>query len=264
MKKNDFAYCFKLTIPILFGYISIGIPFGLLVTQAGYPWYLAAIMCLTMYTGSGQYIAIGLFAANAPLKVIIVAQIMTAVRHIFYGLSLMTKFKQAGKWKPYLIFALTDETYALLTGTQPPAGMKPSTFYATISMLDESYWFIGSVIGAIAGSLIKYPLTGIDFALTALFAVILTEQILSSKDFVPPVIGLTTATAAIVLEKTGVIPQDNMLLVALVLGIAALMFAKRNQAEKTFSEKNELAEHADDLTNNSTDNITDNLTEAKK
>lgn len=228
MTKENLFKCLKLTSPIFFGYISIGIPFGLLVTQAGYPWWLAPIMGLTMYTGSGQYIAIGLFAAGAPLTEIIIAQLMTGCRHIFYGLSLMTQFKDTGKWKPYLIFALTDETYALLVGTKVPPGIKNSTFYGTISMLDQSYWILGSIIGAIAGSLIKFPLKGLDFALTALFAVILTEQIMSSKDFIPPVVGLTASAVAIILEKVHAIPSGNMLLVSLTLGIAALMIAKRS------------------------------------
>ena len=115
MNKYYFSQAVKITVPVFFGYIAIGIPFGIMVTTAHYPWYLAPIMSLTMYAGAGQYMAMGLFASGAPLTAIAVTQLFLNIRHIVYGLSLIEKFKDTGKWKPYLIFALTDETYALLT-----------------------------------------------------------------------------------------------------------------------------------------------------
>ena len=93
MEKSDFAKILKITSPIFFGYVSIGIPFGLMVAQAGYPWWLAPLMSVTMYTGTGQYIAIGMFAARAGLAQIMLVQVLVGIRHIFYGLSLLTKFK---------------------------------------------------------------------------------------------------------------------------------------------------------------------------
>ena len=102
MEKSDFAKILKITSPIFFGYVSIGIPFGLMVAQAGYPWWLAPLMSVTMYTGTGQYIAIGMFAAGAGLAQIMLVQVLVGIRHIFYGLSLLTKFKGVGKWKAFL------------------------------------------------------------------------------------------------------------------------------------------------------------------
>ncbi len=230
MNRETFSKILKLTSPIFFGYISIGIPFGLMVVQAGYQWWLAPLMCLTMFTGSGQYIAIGLFAVDAPFSAMIIAQIMTGIRHIVYGLSLITKFKNVGKWKPYLIFALTDETYALLTSCEVPEDVRPGTFYGVIALMDQCYWTLGAIIGAVAGTLINFPLEGIDFALTALFAVILVEQIRSSKNFVPAAIGLSTAIIAVLLGKAGIISDGNMLIAALSLGIGALMFTTRKKA----------------------------------
>ncbi|MBO7121883.1 MAG: AzlC family ABC transporter permease [Treponema sp.] len=226
MDKSTFAKIIRITSPIFFGYVSIGIPFGLMVARAGYPWWLAPLMSVTMYTGTGQYIAIGMFAAGAGLAQIMLIQVLVGIRHIFYGLSLLTKFTGVGKWKAFLVYALTDETYAVLCSVEAPADTKPGRFYATIAALDEFYWTLGATIGAVAGSLINFSFEGVDFALTALFCVILTEQILASKDFVPPLIGILTSVAAAVLERTGILPQGNMLLAALSFGIAALVLSK--------------------------------------
>ena len=120
MKKETFFKILKLTMPVFFGYIAIGIPFGIMLVKAGYPWWLAPVMSLTMYAGAGQFIAVGLFAKGVSLSEIAIAELMVNIRHIVYGLSLIKKFKDTGKWKPYLVFALTDETYALLTVTDLP------------------------------------------------------------------------------------------------------------------------------------------------
>ena len=233
MEKSDFAKILKITSPIFFGYVSIGIPFGLMVAQAGYPWWLAPLMSVTMYTGTGQYIAIGMFAAGAGLAQIMLVQVLVGIRHIFYGLSLLTKFKGVGKWKAFLIYALTDETYAVLCSVDAPAGQKPGPFFSAIAAMDLFYWTLGGTIGAVAGSLINFSFEGVDFALTALFCVILTEQILASKDFLPPAIGIASSVAAAVLERLGILPQGNMLLLSLSVGITALALAKNLSKPKT-------------------------------
>jgi 4-azaleucine resistance transporter AzlC len=215
---------FPVTIPVLFGYLAIGIPFGLMLVKAGYPWWLAPIMSACMYAGAGQYIAIGLFAAGAPLIGMLVTILMVNIRHIVYGLSLIGKFRTVGKWKPYLIFALTDETYALLTGVKVPENVKDGNFYGAIALLDQSYWIIGSVIGALAGKFIPYSFAGIDFALTALFAVLLLDQLRASKDILPVIIGLACAIAALILAG-----PSNMLIAALAAALAVLILVRGRQ-----------------------------------
>ena len=216
---------FPVTLPVLFGYLAIGIPFGLMLVKAGYPWWLAPVMSLSMYAGAGQYIAIGLFAARAPFAGMLVTMLMVNIRHIFYGLSLIEKFKDVGKWKPYLVFALTDETYALLTGVTVPVNIRPAHFYASIALLNQSYWVIGSVIGALAGKFIPFSFRGIDFALTALFTVLLIDQLRHTRDYVPAIIGILCAAAALVITGT-----DNMLITALAvsLGILVLLRGRKN------------------------------------
>lgn len=236
MNKKNFVQAARITLPVLFGYLAIGIPFGLMIVNAGYPWWIAPIMSLTMYAGAGQYMAVGLFASGATIGTIAVTELLINIRHIVYGLSLITKFRETGKWKPYLVFALTDETYSLLTGCDVPNGANPGSFYGTIAILDHSYWIAGSTIGAAAGTLIPFPLDGVDFALTALFAVLLVSQIEKSKDYLPPVIGAAATVFVIILSRLGILGSGNILLAALAIGLTALILTRGRKFNKTDRE----------------------------
>lgn len=222
MNRSYLIQAFKVTIPVLFGYLAIGIPFGLMLVSAGYPWWLAPIMSVLMYAGAGQYMAVSLFAAGASLSVTALTMLLLNIRHIVYGLSLITPFKATGRWKPYLIFALTDETYALMTSCPLPKGVPAGSFYGAIALLDHLYWIAGSLIGAVAGTLIPFSFAGVDFALTALFAVLLIDQVKKSRDLVPPLIGFAVTLAAVFL-----IPSDYVLLASLTAGVAVLMLVRR-------------------------------------
>lgn len=219
MEKTRFAFreAFPVTLPVLFGYLAIGIPFGLILVGAGYPWWLAPIMSLLMYAGAGQYISIGLFTAGVPLAGILLTMLMVNIRHIVYGLSLIGKFRPVGAWKPYLVFSLTDETYALLTGVEPPRNVSPGAFFGSIALLNQCYWVTGSIIGALAGAWIPFTFAGVDFALTALFVVLLLDQLRASRDAVPVAIGMATAIAALF-----TVGKSNMIIAALAGGVALL------------------------------------------
>lgn len=227
MKKNCFTQAFKYTLPVLFGYITLGIAFGLVLTDANYPWWLAPVMSIFMYAGAAQFIIVGLFAAGTPLAAILVTEALVNIRHIVYGLSLISKYKDTGKWRPYLIFALTDETYSLLTTVDVPEDSKPANFYGAVSLLDQCYWITGSIIGALLGQVIPFDLTGVDFSLTALFAVLTVEQLIKTKDIVPIFIGAVCTTGAILLWRFGIIASSsNILLIALCAGIAGIALVK--------------------------------------
>jgi 4-azaleucine resistance transporter AzlC len=190
MKKSPvhpavFTAALKYSVPVLLGYLAIGIAFGLLLVDAGYPWWLSPVMGIVMYAGAGQYIAVGLFAAGTTLWEALLVQLVVNARHMAYGISMLKRFQKAGPYKYYLIFALTDETFALLSslpeeeaagsGTSPE-NRGPFMFY--VALLDQCYWVAGSLIGAVAGSLLPFDTEGIGFALTALFVVLMVEQIL--------------------------------------------------------------------------------------
>lgn len=237
MNKKCFSLAFKASIPVLIGYLTIGIPYGFLAVKNGYPWWIASLASLVMYAGAGQYLAIGLFAAGTPLSAILIAELLVNIRHIVYGLSLITKFKRCGKWRPYLIFALTDETYSLLTSIDIPEGQRPGSFYGTIAALNQSYWWLGSTIGALAGAVIPVDFAGIDFALTALFVVLAISQYEATKDPVPVITGAATTIGATLLWKIGIIKtSSNILLIALCTGIAAVYLTKNFKGGKTENE----------------------------
>ena len=175
---------FTYSIPVLLGYIAIGIAFGLLISHTGYPLWLALFMSLWMYAGAGQFIAVGLFAAGITLWEACLIQLVLNARHIAYGLSMINRFPKKGLAKLYLIFSLTDETFALLSSLPPgekeglpPPGKEREQFMFFVSLLDQSYWVAGTIIGAVAGSLIPFNMEGISFALTALFIVLMMEQV---------------------------------------------------------------------------------------
>jgi 4-azaleucine resistance transporter AzlC len=134
-----------------------------------------------LYAGASQFLAIGLFAAGAPLSTIAASVFVLNLRHAVYGLSLLDEFRRSGKWRPYLIFSLSDETYALMTGCPGPETLAPriseGSFYGTIALLDQCYWVLGTVIGAAAGSSLPVDFAGVEFALTALLAVMLLDQL---------------------------------------------------------------------------------------
>lgn len=230
MNRFYLVQSFKVTLPVLFGYLAIGIPFGLMLVNAGYPWWLAPVMSIFMYAGAGQYMAVSLFATGASLSVTAVTMLLLNIRHIVYGLSLISSFKNTGAWKPYLIFALTDETYALMTSCPMPRGSNPGSFYGSIALLNHLYWIAGGLIGGVAGTLIPFSFEGIDFALTALFTVLLIDQIKKSKDWVAPAIGIGVTILCAIF-----IPADYVLLAALSAGVALLMIFKRPTSSKDLS-----------------------------
>lgn len=217
---------FPHTIPVMAGYVCIGIAFGLMLRSAGYGVLWAAGMSLLVYTGAGQIMAVPLLATGAPLGQVALLTVVIDLRHLVYGLSMLDKFKDLPwKRKLYLIFALSDETYALLAGVQPPEGVDTDRFYTAIAALDQCYWVVGSVVGSLCGSLLRLDLTGVDFAMTALFLAILTEQWREKTNRLPALLGL--GVTAISLALAG---AERMLVPALA-AVVALLLAMRGPIE---------------------------------
>ncbi|AKB78509.1 Branched-chain amino acid transport protein [Methanosarcina horonobensis HB-1 = JCM 15518] len=213
-----FVSALKTTIPVFLGYIPLGMAFGFLLDGAGYHWIYAFLMSLLIYAGAGQFLAVALLAAGAGLTEFVIATLLLNLRHSFYGLSLLEKFSGVGKVKPYLIFALTDETYALLTTTEVPAGGSKSRFYLYIAALDHLYWITGSVLGAVLGSLLDLNLEGMAFVLTALFVVLTIEQYFNSSVRFPFIAAVGAGALSLILFS-----PDNMLLISIILGTLILM-----------------------------------------
>ena len=224
--KKAYRVAFPYTVPVLTGYLFIGIAFGVMFAQKGYDALWASFMSVTVYAGSGQYLATNFFVPDFSLWQVCFLTIMVNIRHMFYGLSLLEPFAQMGKKKWYMIFSLTDETYSLLCTTKVPPDIAKDKFLFAIASLDHLYWILGSVIGALAGTYIPFDATGIDFAMTALFIVILLEQWLSSKlNRIPILIGLGITVFMLLLFG-----QGNFILPSM-LSIIALLVAGRGQLD---------------------------------
>ena len=192
-KKSAISAAFPHTIPVLTGYVFMGIAFGILLSSKGYSPIWATLMGLIFYAGSAQFIAVGLMASGfEPLSAFLVILAVNA-RHIFYGISLLERFKVYGKAKYYMIFALTDETFALHYSTHPPAGMNEEKFYLAISALDQLYWVVGCTLGAVIGRALPINTEGIDFVMTALFITIFLDQWKQKQNRTPALIGLGTS-----------------------------------------------------------------------
>ena len=215
---------FRYSIPVLLGYLAIGSAFGFLLVDAGYPWWLAPVMSVLMYAGAGQYVAVGLFAAGTSLWEAVLVQLVVNARHIAYGLSLMNRFRNAGPLRWYLIFGLTDETFALLSSLP---GDKNNTervrFMFIVTLLDHGYWVLGGLIGAVAGSLLPFNFEGIGYALTALFVVLMLEQMLRVRR---PGIFIVSAIPAVFCVM--VLPSSVSLLAAMALALCFSSFLPKS------------------------------------
>lgn len=220
MNRRAFSAAFPVTVPVLMGYLSIGIAFGLMLQAIGYDFIWSFFMSLTIYAGSGQYMGVELLATGAALTQVALLTLILNFRHIVYGLSLLEKFRGMGLRKLYMIFSLTDETYALLSSARVPDRVDPHSFYFAVAVLDHFYWILGSVIGSIFGALIDFNTQGIEFAMTALFLVIAVDQWQTYKSHLSALLG-----AGVTLVSLLLLGAQNMLLPALcviVLGLLAL------------------------------------------
>lgn len=224
--KKAFRKAFPYTIPVLTGYLFIGIAFGVMYAEKGYSFLWAILMSLLVYAGSGQYLAVNFFVPGFSFLQVIFLTFMVNVRHIFYGISLLEKFNKMGKRRWYMIFGLTDETYSLLCTTNVPEDVEEDKFLFAISIMNQSYWVLGSAIGAIAGTVLPINSEGIDFAMTALFVVIFVEQWMDKKNRIPEVIGVAVAIVAL-----KIFGASSFVLPAM-LAIVALLFVGRKKLDK--------------------------------
>ena len=199
MKRKIWKAALPYTLPVCMGYIFLGIAFGVLMVSGGFHPFWALLMSICIYAGSMQFVAVDLLAGPfAPLTAALMT-LMVNARHIFYGLSMLERFKICGKLKPYMMFSLSDETYSLLCSVRVPEGMDKKWFMFFIALMDQLYWIAGTAIGALAGSLIPFDSTGIDFAMTALFIVIFVEQWESTRNHIPAVLGLAVTLLCLVI-----------------------------------------------------------------
>ncbi len=222
VQKNTLKYAWKASLPVMAGYLVLGIGFGVLLEDKGYGWWWAALMSLTIYAGSMQYVAVDLLAGGATIVSAALMTIFVNIRHVFYGLTMLEKYNATGREKPYLIFALTDETYSLVCSAQLPDGIDEKRYDLYISLLNQGYWVIGSVMGTVAGAVIPFSSTGIDFSMTALFVVIFVEQWEKTKQHLSAVSGIVISVLCRI-----VFGASSFLIPAMIGILAAMLLEKR-------------------------------------
>lgn len=215
--QNSFRYALRRSVPILVGFFPLGTAYGILMAKAGYNALWTGLTSLFVYAGSLQMLMIGFFTASTPIMTVIVASLLLNSRHIFYGLSFLDKFNSYGPWKYFLIYGLPDESYSLLCSYVPQEGVEEKWVHVFDTALIWLYWIAFSVLGCIAGSLIPFDLTGIDFAMTALFIVILVDQLKGASSRLPAAVSLISAALCLLLFG-----PDNFLLPSLLVTLAAL------------------------------------------
>ena len=219
---HSWREAFADTLPVMAGYMVLGVGFGILLRTKGYGVGWAFAMSFFIYAGSLQYVGVELLAGGASLVTTAVTALLVNARHLFYGVSMLERYSRAGRAKPYLIFSLTDETFSLVCA---PRGEDPR-YCLRVSALDHLYWVTGSVLGSLAGGWLPFDFTGIDFSLTALFLTVVVEQWLSQSDHAPALIGAGASVGCLLLFG----PESFLLPSMGVIAAALLVLARRKEA----------------------------------
>ena len=217
MTRKNLKTVFFDTLPVLTGYLFLGAGFGILLSQHGYGFGWAFLMAAVVFAGSGQYLAVDLLSGGASILSAAIATFLVNARHIFYGISLIDTYKGAGRRKPYMIFALTDETYALVTQNEPPEGMSRHSYCFFVSLFDHIYWIAGCSLGHLAGSYLPVNFQGVEFVLTALFVTMFVEQWLSHKQHLPAIIGVVATALCLAAFGSQIFLIPSMVLIAFLL-----------------------------------------------
>lgn len=220
MRSSVIARAFRDTLPVLTGYVVLGIGFGILLGTKGYGAFWALFTGVAVYSGTMQFVAAEMFTAHTPLGAVALTALMVSARHIFYGISMIERYRNI-HWlkKAYMIYALTDETYSLVCESND------EDYCFWVSLLDHIYWVTGGIIGALLGQVLKFDTRGIDFALTALFVSICVEQWLNNENHIPALTGFIVSIMCLV-----IFGADNFLIPAMII-ITVMLFVLRGRIE---------------------------------
>ena len=226
MQKRSFAAAvraaFPHTIPVLTGYLAVGIAYGVLMAAKGYNFLWSGFISAFAFCGSMQYVAITLLTtAFDPIQAFVLS-LMVNARHLFYALALLPKYRRLGKLRYFMIYTLADEQFSLSSSVEPPEDVDPTLVYFSMNLLTWCYWVVSSMLGGLVGGLITFDLTGIDFALTALFVVLFIEQVIPRENRAPGVAGLVCSLVGLALFGA-----DSMVIPAMVLTMAVLLLGRR-------------------------------------
>ncbi|WP_313560703.1 AzlC family ABC transporter permease [Ruminiclostridium cellobioparum] len=222
IKVKALKAAFPHTLPVLAGFLFLGVAYGILMKSIGYGAGWTFLMSFLVFAGSMQYVGITLLTATFnPLYALFIT-LMVNARHIFYGISMLEKFKNTGRFKPYLIFAMCDESFSILCSAKPEKDVDKNWFMFFIVFLNRWYWITGSVLGALLGNYIKFNTKGLDFALTALFVVIFINQWQEQKNHFPAVVGVISSAVCLL-----IFGPDKFIIPAMILILIIFTFSNK-------------------------------------
>jgi 4-azaleucine resistance transporter AzlC len=231
--------CFSSTIPVLTGYVFLGITYGILMRTSGFPVWLPILTAFVVYTGSMEFLLVEILSSSFnPLSAMATA-FMVGARHLFYGIAMLQKYRNTGWKKPYLIYSTSDETFAVNYAAEIPEGIDKSWYYFWVSLLDQMYWVAGTAIGSVCGGFITVSITGLDFVMTAMFIVILMSQWVKDGtraetmiiDHIPELIGIGSAIVCLLIFGT-----ENFIIPTMIMMLVILTIVRR-PLEKHLKEK---------------------------
>lgn len=217
--KAAFRAAFPFTIPILTGFLFLGIAYGVYMNVSGFPAVYPILMSLTVFAGSMEFVAVNLLlGAFHPLGALALT-LMVNARHLFYGIALLDKYRAVDRKRWYLIFGLCDETFSINCTAQVPRGVDEGWFYFFVTLLNHCYWVCGATLGGLFGSLLAFDLEGLEFVMTALLAVLFLEQLLKERDHTSALLGVGLSAVCLVLfgSQRFVIPSMLAILGTLTL-----------------------------------------------
>lgn len=213
---------FPHTIPVMTGFVFLGVAYGVLMQTKGYGPLWSTLMSAIAYGGSMQFVAITLLTTVFDPVQAFLLSCMVNARHLFYGISMLEIYRGLGKSRIPLIYVLCDETFSLVSTVQPPEGVERKKFYLSISLLNYGYWVAGTALGGLAGDFIPFDTTGLDFALTALFVVLFLEQWKKPENRPAGLIGLAAAALCLV-----VFGPENLVIPAMLVIVAILLMGRK-------------------------------------
>ena len=224
ISKETWKLAFVKSLPIMCSYFFLGAAYGIMMEETGFPWYVALLLSMTVYTGAYQFVLITFLSTGASLLTIAITALLMNSRQSFYSLTFLNDFKRMGKRKLYMIHSLTDETYAVNCTLELPRKEKEDTMFG-VALLSHCYWMAATVAGAVLGQLIPFELEGIDFCMTALFVIIFMDQWKKASSHIPALAGLTCGIVCLM-----IFGQSSFILPALLLVSGILFFAGRKEA----------------------------------
>lgn len=216
--KRAFPY----TIPVLTGYLFIGLAFGVMFADQGYNVLWAILMSVVVYAGSGQYLAVNFFVPGFSILQAVFLTIMVNIRHVFYGLSLVERYNRFDWTRWYLVFGMTDETYSLICTTDVPDDVDEKKFLLSITFMNQLYWIFGTIIGSLMATMIPFNSEGIEFAMTALFIVLFIELWYKRSNRLPELIGVLAALICLLTFGSA-----NFVLPTMLLIVAIILLGKK-------------------------------------